>query len=115
MPTLFIPIEEITDSNHLSVFYHDGGGTTGSEDIANIIREAGENLDLKIQTENHIFGSGAFTPFSKFHFPSCSLGTSKAYTSKCFVANGDKLSSISKKSVTDVSSLIIETLNYYDG
>ena len=115
VPTLFIPIEEITNSKRLSVFYHDGTGTTGSEDISSIIREAGENLGLKIQTENHLFGSGAFTPFSKYHFPACSLGTSKAYTSKCFIANGDKLSGISKKSVADVGALIIETLNYYDG
>ncbi len=115
VPTLFIPIEEITNSKKLSVFFHDGGGTTGSEDIATTICEAGANLGLKLQHEKHIFGSGAFTPFSKNHFPSCSLGTSKAYTSKCFFANGDKLSKISKKSVTDVGSLIIETLNYYDG
>lgn len=115
VPTVFIPIEEITNSKKLSVFFHDGGGTTGSEDIANVICEAGSNLDLRLQTENHLFGSGAFTPFSKNHFPACSLGTSKAYTSSCFFANGDKLSGISKKSVTDIGSLIIETLNYYDG
>ena len=115
VPTVFIPIEEITNSKKLSVFFHDGGGTTGSEDIANVICEAGSNLDLRLQTENHLFGSGSFTPFSKNHFPACSLGTSKAYTSNCFFANGDKLSGISKKSVTDIGSLIIEILNYYDG
>lgn len=115
VPTIFIPIEEITSSKKLSVFFRDGSGTTGSEYIANTIREAGTNLGLKIKPESHLLGSGAFTPFSKNHFPACSLGTSKEYTSKCFLANGEKLSDISKKSVADVGSLIIETLNYFDG
>lgn len=113
VPTIFIPIEEVTTSKKLSVFFRDGSGTTGSEEIANTIREAGANLGLKIKAENHLLGSGAFTPFSKNHFPACSLGTSKECTSKCFFANADKLSDISKKSVADVGSLIIETLNLF--
>ncbi len=113
VPTIFIPIEEITTSKKLSVFFRDGSGTTGSEDVANTIREAGSNLGLKIKSENHLLGSGAFTPFSKNHFSACSLGTSKEHTSKCFFANADKLSDIGKKSVADVGSLIIETLNLF--
>ncbi len=113
VPTIFIPIEEITTSKKLSVFFRDGSGTTGSENIANAIREAGSNLGLKIKSEKYLLGSGAFTPFSKNHFPACSLGTSKERTSKCFFANADKLSDISKKSVADVGSLIIETLNLF--
>lgn len=113
VPTIFIPIEEITTSKKLSVFFRDGSGTTGSENIANAIREAGSNLGLKIKSEKSLLGSGAFTPFSKSHFPACSLGTSKERTSKCFFANADKLSDISKKSVADVGSLIIETLNLF--
>ncbi len=115
VPTIFIPIEEITTSKKLSVFFRDGSGTTGSENIANTIREAGANLGLNIKPESHLLGSGAFTPFSKNHFSACSVGTSKERTSKSFLANGEKLSDISKKSVADVGSLIIETLNYYDG
>ena len=115
VPTIFIPIEEITSSKKLSVFFRDGSGTTGSEEIATTIREAGANLGLKIKYGSHLLGSGAFTPFTKNHFPACSLGTSKDCTSKCFLVNGEKLSDISKKSVADIGSLIIETLNYFDG
>ncbi len=115
VPTVFIPVEEITTSGKLATFFRDGSGTDGSEDVASVIREAGENLGIKINSENHLLGTGAFTPFANNHFPSCSLGTSKKHSFKGFSATRDTFSNINEKSVADVGSLIIETLNYYDG
>ncbi len=115
VPTVFIPIEEITTSRKLSVFFKDGSGTKGSAEIASVIGEAAENLNISLQKETSLLGSSSYTPFSKNDFPACSLGTSKKHISKTISANSDKLHTVSKKAISDVGSLIIETLNYYDG
>lgn len=115
VPTVFIPIEEITTSRKLSVFFRDGSGTKGSSEVASVIGEAAENLEIDIQKETSLLGTSAYTPFSKNDFPACSLGTSKKHVSKTISANSDKLSAVSRKAVSDVGGLIIETLNYYDG
>lgn len=115
VPTVFIPLEELTTSRSLSVFFRDGSGTKGSSEVASVIGDAAENLGIKITKENYFLGSSAFTPFSKFGFSACSLGTSKKHTSKGFSANSDTLDKVSKASIADAGALIIETLNYYDG
>lgn len=115
IPTVFIPLEEITTSRKLAVFFKDGSGTKGSSEVASVIGEAAENLKLDIRKENSLLGSSAYTPFSKNDFSACSLGTSKKHTSKTISANADKLENVSRKAIADVGGLIIETLNYYDG
>lgn len=115
IPTVFIPLEEITTSRKLSVFFKDGSGTKGSAEVASVIGEAAENLNINIQKETSFLGSSSYTPFSKNEFPACSLGTSKKHTSKTISANADTLQTVSKKAISDVGGLIIETLNYYDG
>ena len=115
VPTVFIPLEDITVSNKLAVFRKDGSGTRGSSSICSTIYEAADNLNIKIHKETVHFGSGSFTPFTKAGFSACSLGTSKKHVSKTLTITGDDLSSISKKAIKDVGALVIETLNYYDG
>lgn len=115
IPTVFIPIEEITTSRRLAVFFKDGSGTKGSAEVASVIGEAAENLNINIQKEASLLGSSSYTPFSKNDFPACSLGTSKKHTSKTISANADTLHTVSKKAIADVGGLVIETLNYYDG
>ncbi len=115
VPTVFIPLEEITTSRKLSVFFKDGSGTKGSSEVASIIGEAAENLNIDIQKETSLLGTSTYTPFSKNDFPACSLGTSKKHISKTISANSDKLHTVSKKAIADVGGLVIETLNYYDG
>lgn len=115
VPTVFIPIEEITTSRKLSVFFKDGSGTKGSSTVASVIGEAAENLNIDIKNESSLLGTSSYTPFSKNDFPACSLGTSKKHISKAISANADKLQNVSKKAIADVGGLIIETLNYYDG
>jgi hypothetical protein len=115
VPTVFIPLEDITVSNKLAVFRKDGSGTRGSSSICSTIYEAADNLNIKIHKETVPFGSGSFTPFTKAGFSACSLGTSKKHVSKTLTITGDDLSSISKKAIKDVGALVIETLNYYDG
>ncbi len=115
VPTVFIPLEEITTSRKLAVFFKDGSGTRGSSEVASVIGEAAENLKIAIQKETSLLGSSSYTPFSKNDFPACSLGTSKKHISKAISANSDKLQNVSKKTISDVGGLIIETLNYYDG
>lgn len=115
IPTVFIPIEEITTSRKLSVFFKDGSGTKGSSEVASVIGEAAENLNINLQKETSLLGSSSYTPFSRNDFPACSLGTSKKHISKTISANSDKLHTVSKKAIADVGGLIIETLNYYDG
>ncbi len=115
IPTVFIPLEEVTTSRKLSVFFKDGSGTKGSSEVASVIGEAAENLNINIHKENSLLGSSSYSPFSKNNFPACSLGTSKKHTSKTISANADTLQAVSKKAIADVGGLIIETLNYYDG
>ncbi len=115
VPTVFIPIEEITTSRKLSVFFKDGSGTKGSSEVASVIGEAAENLNIEIKKETSLLGTSSYTPFSKNDFPACSLGTSKKHISKTISANSDKLQTVSRKAIADVGGLIIETLNYYDG
>ncbi len=115
IPTVFIPIEEITNSKNLAVFFRDGSGTKGSAEIASVINEAAENLKLHVENESFTLGTGSFSPFSKERFPACSLGTSKKNTTKTISAYSDTLSTVNPKVVSDVAELIIETLNYYDG
>jgi hypothetical protein len=113
-PTYFIPIEEITTSDKLSVFFKDGSGNNGSVEIASIIGQAAENLELSLNKENMLIGTAAFTPFTLNHFPACSLGTSKKYISKSVSPTADKITAIKRKTIADVGALVIETLNYYD-
>jgi len=112
--TVFIPLEEITTSEKLAVFFRDGSGTKGSPEAASIIAQAAENLELNLTKESTLLGTSAFTPFAKNHFQACALGTSKKHISRSVSPNGDKLASIRRKTVSDVSGLLIETLNYYD-
>ena len=115
IPTVFIPLEEITTSRRLAVFFKDGSGTKGSAEVASVIGEAAENLNLSIQKESSLLGSSSYTPFSKNDFPACSLGTTKKHTSKTISATADTFHTVSKKAIADVGGLVIETLNYYDG
>ena len=115
VPTVFIPIEEITTTRKLAVFFKDGSGTKGSSEVASVIGEAAENLDIKIHKEASLLGTSSYTPFAKNDFPACSLGTSKKHISKTISANADILQNVSKKAIADVGGLVIETLNYYDG
>ncbi|MGN0526733.1 MAG: hypothetical protein ACI4IF_04795 [Acutalibacteraceae bacterium] len=113
VPTVFIPIEEITTSKKLSVFYKDASGEKGSPNVASVIGDAADNLNLTLINGRKLFGTGAFKPFTKYGLSACSLGSSKEYISKT-VTNADKLSQINDKAVTDVGALLIETINYYD-
>jgi len=114
VPTVFIPIEEITTSRKLSVFFKDGSGTSGSDKVASIIGEAADNLKIDIKKEASLLGSSSYTPFSKNDFAACSLGTSKKHISKTISANADKLQTVSRKAIADTGALVIETLNYID-
>jgi len=113
IPTVFIPVEELTSSKHLAIFFKDGSGNEGSKDVANIMSDACDNLGLKIHKENTIIGTSSFTPFTVHHFASCSLGTSKKYINKCF-SNKDLLSNVSRKTIFDSANILMETTNYYD-
>ena len=113
IPTVFIPVEELTSSKHLAVFFKDGSGNEGSKATANIMSDACENLGVTIKKENTIIGTSSFTPFTVHHFAACSLGTSKKYINKCF-SNKDLLSNVSRKTVFDSANILMETTNYYD-
>jgi hypothetical protein len=113
IPTVFIPVEELTSSKHLAIFFKDGSGNEGSKDTANIMSDACDNLSLKIHKESTIIGTSSFTPFTVHHFASCSLGTSKKYINKCF-SNKDLLSNVSRKTIFDSANILMETANYYD-
>lgn len=112
--TVFIPLEEITTSEKLAVFFHDGSGTDGSAEVASVIGQAADNLNLSLSKENALLGTAAFSPFSAQHFDACSLGTSKKHTSKSVSATSDKITAVRRKTVADVGALILETINYYD-
>ena len=107
-------MEEITTSEHLSVFFRDGSGEKGSTEIASVIAQAAENLEINLSKENSFMGSADFTPFATQNFSACSLGTSKKNISKTVSPNEDKITAVRRKTVCDVAELIIETLNYYD-
>ncbi len=113
VPTVFISLEEITSSDKLSVFFKDGSGTGGSRTAASVIAQAAENLELHLSKESGMLGTATFTPFAKQGFEACSLGTSKKYISRSVSSYADKLSSVRRKTVSDVATLILETLNYY--
>ena len=113
IPTVFIPVEELTTSKQLAVFFKDGSGNEGSKDTANIMADACDNLNLKIRKESTIIGTSSFTPFTVHHFASCSLGTSKKYINKCF-SNKDLLANLSRKTIFDAANILMETANYYD-
>ena len=112
--TVFIPIEEITTSDKLAVFFRDEKASTNSAEIASVISQAAENLELQLLKENEASGIASFSPFTSQHFPACSLGTSKKHISKSVSPTADKLSLVRRKTVGDLGALIIETLNYYD-
>ena len=112
--TIFIPLEEITTSERLAVFFKDGSGAEGSAEVASIIAQAAENLDLSLSKESSLLGTASYTPFANQHFRACSLGTSKKHISKSVSPTTDRITSVPRKTVGDVGALIIETLNYYD-
>lgn len=114
VPTIFIPIEEITSSENLSVFFKDGSGTFGSRSVASVIAQAADNLEIKLQNENGLLGTSSFTPFARYGFEACSIGTSKKHISRSSSSTADKITTVKRKTIYDVGSLIIETLNYYD-
>lgn len=114
VPTVFIPLEEITSSDNLIVMFKDGSGTKGSAQAASVIAQAAENLNLKLAKETPMIGTAAFTPFALNDFEACSLGTSKKLIAKSMSASGDKITAVRRKTIGDVASLLLETLNYYD-
>jgi hypothetical protein len=114
VPTVFIPLEEITSSDNLIVIFKDGSGTKGSAQAASVIAQAAENLDIKLTKEAPLVGTSAFTPFALNDFEACSIGTSKKLISKSMSAAGDKITAVRRKTIGDVASLLLETLNYYD-
>lgn len=114
VPTVFIPLEEITSSDNLTVFFKDGSGTKGSAEVASVIAQAAENLNITLTKETPLAGTAAFTPFALNRFESCSIGTSKKLTGKCMSATGDKITAVRRKTISDTAALLIETLNYYD-
>ncbi len=114
VPTVFIPLEEITSSDNLTVMFKDGSGTKGSPRVASVIAQAAENLHLKLTKETPLLGTASFTPFALNDFEACSLGTSKKLIAKSMTASGDKITAVRRKTIGDVASLLLETLNYYD-
>ncbi len=114
VPTVFIPLEEITSSDNLTVMFKDGSGTKGSPRVASVIAQAAENLHLKLTKETPLLGTASFTPFALNDFEACSLGTSKKFIAKSMTASGDKITAVRRKTIGDVASLLLETLNYYD-
>ena len=113
IPTIFIPLEELTTSKNLAIFFRDGSGNEGSKETATIMSDACENLNLNIHKESSIIGTSSFTPFTVHHFASCSLGTSKKHINKCF-SSKDLLSNVSRKTIFDAANILMETTNYYD-
>ncbi len=114
VPTVFIPLEEITSSDYLTVIFKDGSGTKGSAEAASVIAQAAENLNLKLTKESPLAGTSAFTPFALNDFEACSIGTSKKHIAKSMSATKDKITAVRRKTIGDVGSLLLETLNYYD-
>ncbi len=115
VPTVFISLEEITSSDHLAVTFKDGSGTKGSRDVAGVISQAADNLNLGLKKEAPLIGTSAFTPFALNGFDACSLGTSKKHIAKSMSPVQDKISAVRRRTISDVGSLLLETINYYDG
>lgn len=115
VPTVFIPLEEITSSDHLCVIFKDGSGTKGSQQVASVVLQAADNLELKLKNETPIVGTATFTPFSINGFEACSIGTSKKHIAKSMSPVTDKISAVRRRTISDVGSLLLETINYYDG
>ena len=111
---MVILLEEITSSDNLIIMFKDGSGTKGSAQAASVIAQAAENLNLKLTKETPMIGTAAFTPFALNDFEACSLGTSKKLIAKSMSASGDKITAVRRKTIGDVASLLLETLNYYD-
>lgn len=114
VPTVFIPIDEITSSENLSVFFRDGSGVSGNTEIASVVAEAADNLNIKLKKERLRLGSASYTPFSAAGLSSCSLGTTKRKTGIVFSPEADRLASVKSKTTDELGALIIETLNYFD-
>jgi hypothetical protein len=114
VPTVFIPLEEITSSDNLVVMFKDGSGTKGSSQAASVIAQAAENLNIKLSREAALIGTSAFTPYALNGFEACSIGTTKKLIAKSMTATGDKITAVRRKTIGDVASLLLETLNYYD-
>ncbi len=114
VPTVFISLEEITSSDKLAVFFKDASGTQGSRAVASVVAQAAENLEIPLTQENGLFGTATFTPFAKQGFESCAIGTSKKNIGRSVSAYADKLSSVRRKTVSDVGALLLEILNYYN-
>lgn len=114
VPTVFISLEEITRTDHLSVFFRDGSGVNGSQKDASIVAQAAENLNITVTKESPLCGSSAFTPFSQNHFKACSIGTPKKYISKTVSHNSDVSSGVRRDTVANIGALLLEMLNYYN-
>ena len=114
VPTVFISLEEITRADHLSIFFRDGSGVSGSQKDASIVAQAAENLNLTITKESPLMGSSSFTPFTQNNFKACSIGTPKKYIAKTVSHNSDVPSAVRRDTVKNVGALLLETLNYYN-
>ena len=109
IPTVFIPIETLTTTKRLSVFFRSG---TGSAQAASVVAEAADNLNLRLDRETSPLGSACFTPFAAAGFDSCSVGTSRRLLAK----DGEvqSVDEIDKNAVAAMGALLIESLNYFD-
>lgn len=110
IPTSFICLDDIQDPERPAIIYRDGSGTNGSTEVASIICEAAENLELNTVSEAFLLGTGSYTPFAKERFPACSLGTSQKSRQK-----PTRLNHETKATISNMGELVIETLNYFDG
>ncbi len=110
IPTSFICLDDIQDPENPAIIYRDGSGTNGSTEVASIICEAAENLELTTVPETFLLGTGSYTPFAKERFPACSLGTSQKSRQK-----PTRLTQETKSTISNMGGLVIETLNYFDG
>ena len=114
VPTVFISLEELTRTDHLSVFFRDGSGISGSKTDASIVAQAAENLGIAINKESPLWGSSAFTPFTQNNFKACSIGTPKKYIAKTVSHSADTTSGVRRDTVENIGALLLEILNYYD-
>lgn len=113
VPTVFIPIDELTGNGDLCVFFRDASGVSGNTEIASVIADAADNLKINIKKERTRLGSASYTPFSAQGLCACSLGSSKKKTGFAY-GDGDKVTSVKDKTVSRVGALLIETVNYFD-
>ncbi|MBE6795645.1 MAG: hypothetical protein E7533_03570 [Ruminococcaceae bacterium] len=110
IPTFFICLEEIEDPKKPAIIYRDSSGTNGSTDIASIISDAAENLNISTVSESFLLGTGSYSPFAKERFPACSLGTTQKTRPK-----SSRLTKETELTVSSIGELLIEALNYFDG